>query len=516
MNQRAASIRLLRATQCVALALALLCLQGAVPAQGQADADPNCETGVRARAASLSRACCPAACGECGGATCFARGQELGTRCCPSGILRASNGVPSCASGPPPCVLEETERASPPADPDCSTGVASGGACCRSECGTCGGAGCFQRTRETGTRCCRDGILDVQNGVPLCSEAGPPCRLESPGVSSPTSAEQAAPSGFSPTKGKWQTARVVSGSLSKRHEACAVMVNGLVVLLGGRGIKPVDVYDPRTGRWSRRNGPPGNASLHHMQCVVVGASVWIVSSWRGGYPNEDTNELVYEYNVAADQWKTYPGMAAARRRGAAASVRRGSLIYVVAGNIGGHGAQATSLTWVDAFNVNTKRWTTSPIPNMPGPGRDHVGGALVKGQLCIAGGRDGGVANFFKANIASVYCYSFSAGAWQRKADIPQVRAGANTGTACDGRMVLAGGEGDGKAYARVDVFDGSKWERGPDLVRARHSTGLAFANCRTCGHIFIPSGSGGQGGNPELDTTEQFIPTGAGSCMKY
>lgn len=154
---------------------------------------------------------------------------------------------------------------------------------------------------------------------------------------------------------------------------------------------------------------------------------------------------------------------------------------------------------------------------MPDEGRDHVGGALVNNQLCIAGGRNGGTDKFFKANIATTFCYDFAMKEWIRKADMPYPRAGANTGRTCDKRMMVAGGEGDGMGYGRVDLFDGESWVQAPSLVDSRHSSGLAFARCKRCGHVFIPSGSGSQGGRPELTTTEEYIPYGAPQeCVRY
>lgn len=316
-------------------------------------------------------------------------------------------------------------------------------------------------------------------------------------------------------RGSWSSAPVNRGGLVKRHEACAVMVNGLVVLLGGRGSnKPVSVYNPKTKAWSTRNGPGSGVELHHTQCVATNGKVYIVSSWRGGFPFEDNNELVYIYDVRRDQWSTRPGLPARRRRGGGASILRKGLIYVVGGNRGGHGAHATTLGWMDAYSIKRNRWITN-LPSMP-DGRDHTGGALVNGQLCVAGGRDGGVRSFFNANKASVWCFNFGSRKWVKKANFPRPRAGSSYGRTCDGRLMVAGGEGDGRAYNNVDVFDGCSWKSAPSLQRARHGSGVATSAC-SCGQLFIPSGSGSQGGSPELTSTERFVPAGRGpNCAKF
>lgn len=295
------------------------------------------------------------------------------------------------------------------------------------------------------------------------------------------------------------------------------MVGGEVILLGGRGVnKPPSILNPISKEWRTGTGPGENVLMHHMQCVGIGSSVWVAVSWNGDFPNEGNNDHVFEYNVRNDIWLQHPGMPRNRNRGGAAVVRRGDYLYVVAGNRGGHGDGSKSLTWMDEYNWVRRKWTEKKFPDMPGGGRDHVGGALVNDEICIAGGRDGSDGHFFEANIKTTFCYNFEKGAWSKRADMPGPRAGAMTAATCDGKMMVAGGEGDGRAFSRVDVFDGVKWERGPDLVEPRHGSGLAIADCR-CGHMFIPSGSGDQGGGPELSTTELFIPNGADpECAMY
>lgn len=403
-------------------------------------------------------------------------------------------------------------------DPTCETGLSFAGACCPKSCGQCGGGQCTQRSINLKTTCCPSAILKEPLQTSTCDYRLPPCRLSF--ATPPSDPLMLLPSisRMSATSGKWRIAPVKSGKLVQRHEACAVMVHGRVVLIGGRGVnKPTSIYNPKTKKWRTASGPGRGEQIHHFQCVAAGGSVWIAASWWGFYPFEKNNKHVYEYKVAADKWVKHPGMQARRSRGGAASILRGSLIFVVAGNRGGHGPHSKSVPWVDAFNWKTKKWLRKRFPDMPDSGRDHVGGAMVKGKMCIAGGRNGGTERFFRENIASVYCFDFKKRAWLRMRNLPSPRAGANTGKTCDGRMMVAGGEGDGKGYGRVDLFDGNIWKRGPNLIDSRHSSGLAFASCRKCGHVFIPSGSGSQGGNPELFTTEEYIPKGAPKdCKRY
>lgn len=391
-------------------------------------------------------------------------------------------------------------------DPKCQSGIRKNGACCPRQCGLCGGSECFKRSVELGTRCCSVGIL---RSAPLCRFSGPPCKYDM-GDDKPFER-----SVLSSVNGRWRIAPVRMGSLQRRHEACAVMVDGLVVLLGGRGVgRSVDIYNPRSKTWWQGASAGANIEIHHCQCVAIGSSVWIVSSWRGAFPFEKNNNRIFIYNVRRNSWGFRPGMGRNRNRGSAAAVRRGDWIYVVGGNRGGHGSHATALPWMDAYNWRTWTWTTvGTFPDIPDGGRDHFGGGLVNDELCIAGGRDSGTERFFYAVRRTTFCYNFVTRRWSQRADMIPGRAAAMTGTACDGRLVIAGGEGAGMAFSRVDVFDGYRWFQGPSLKDSRHGSGLAVASC-DCGHMFIPSGSGRLGGSPELLTTEQYIPFGApASC---
>ena len=315
--------------------------------------------------------------------------------------------------------------------------------------------------------------------------------------------------------GRWRTVALKSGSPkpARRHESCAVMNNGLMYIIGGRGRRPVSVYDPKMRVWTNKREPP--VELNHMQCVSVGTNIYVVGAWFGSFPRETAHADTYVYDTTTDSWSTAPGLPAARNRGGGATVVYNGLIYLAMGNQGGHGAHATSVGMFDVYDPKTRTWRA--LSDAPNP-RDHVGGAVVGGKLCIAGGRDGGVANFWGTPVTKVNCYDFASGKWEVGPDLPDGRAGAAIAALCDGEHILiAGGEGraagttaGGKAYDRVDLYSvKEKVFRAPGkLIRGRHGSGLAVADC-ACGNVYLPSGSGGLGGSPELDDTEVWSPDG-------
>lgn len=290
-----------------------------------------------------------------------------------------------------------------------------------------------------------------------------------------------------------------------RHEACFVAAaNGLHYLIGGRRLKPVSIYDPLTQTWTEAPGP--GRQIHHMQCVAApDGKIWIPSSWTGGFPTERAHTVIWIFDTNTNTWSTKPGMAAERLRGGSASVLWGDKIYVSHGNVGGHGEHATSVSWLDVYDIPTETWTA--LEDGPHP-RDHTGGGVVDGRLCVAGGRDGGTKNFFNAVVPETDCYDFSTSEWTTEENIPTPRAGSAYGVACSGELMVAGGEGFKMAFDSFELFDGENWTEGAKLNTARHGTGLAVHSCE-CGVVTIASGSGRQGGRPELNDTESLVGTG-------
>jgi N-acetylneuraminic acid mutarotase len=287
------------------------------------------------------------------------------------------------------------------------------------------------------------------------------------------------------------------------------MVGDKAILAGGRyrGSNAVDIYDPATRTWTQGKAPP--IELHHMQCVVVDSQLWIVSAWTGSYPREQNAGDIYIYDPTVDTWSTKQGLPADRQRGSTAVVVAGRRIYVSHGNRGGHetGDHAVSLGWLDYYDIDRDEWVTG-LPDAPNP-RDHTGGALIDGRkICVAGGRNGGEQNFFANLILPTDCYDITTNTWSVEADIPVGGAGGSYGTSCDGHLMIAGGEAPGSALSNVLVFDGRQWTAMPNLNVGRHGSGLAV-NCR-CNQIYIASGSGAQGGEPELSSVETYFAGGS------
>jgi len=285
-------------------------------------------------------------------------------------------------------------------------------------------------------------------------------------------------------------------NIDARHEACFVMVPSTdkAYLMGGRESQDVDIFDPVTRTWSKGETAP--ALLHHMQCVEIGGKIYLPAAWTNFYPQEDNVDVMYVYNTMTDKWEQEAAMPEHRRRGSAAIVVDGTKLWVSHGNRGGHETDsfATSYGWIDYYDTVTKTWVmgdTAGFPDAPNP-RDHTGGGLINGRICVTGGRNGGEVDW--PSVSPTDCFNPATKTWTVEADIPTDRSGSSYGTSCDGRLIIAGGERD--LTNRVDVFDGTTWQSFDNgLNQARHGSGLAIDCQRNL--IYIASGSpNGGGGN--------------------
>ena len=279
--------------------------------------------------------------------------------------------------------------------------------------------------------------------------------------------------------------------------------SGKAYLLGGRESQDVDIFDPATSTWSKGETAP--ALLHHMQCVEIGGKIYLPAAWTNWYPQEDNADVMHVYNTMTDKWEQETAMPERRRRGSAAIVVDGTKLWVSHGNRGGHetGSFATSYGWIDYYDTTTKTWVmgdTAGFPDAPNP-RDHTGGGLINGRICVTGGRNGGEVNW--PPVSPTDCFNPATKTWTVEANIPTDRSGSSYGISCDGRLMVAGGERD--LTNRVDVFDGTTWESFDNgLNQARHGSGLAV-DCEQ-NLIYIASGSpNGGGGN--TNSMEIYYP---------
>lgn len=284
-----------------------------------------------------------------------------------------------------------------------------------------------------------------------------------------------------------------------RHENAFVALDGRLYLLGGRGKRPLDIFDPVTGAWTRGATPP--LEFHHVQAVAHDGRLWLLGALTGAFPAEPPVPAVWTYDPVADAWAEGLAIPEHRRRGASGVAVHEGVFYLVGGLTGGH--NGGYVAWLDAFDPASGQWRE--LADAPHP-RDHFHAAVLDGRLYAAGGRNSSHATGegMSRPVTAVDVYDIAAGTWSTlDATLPTARSGTAT-VAYEGRIVVLGGESETQtaAHDEVEAWNPAlaRWERLPPLPTGRHGT-QATLHAEA---LHIAAGSRDRGGGPELD--DQFV----------
>ena len=307
----------------------------------------------------------------------------------------------------------------------------------------------------------------------------------------------------STNKTGWQIIHA-QGAPDKREDCSFVEANGLFYLIGGRGIKPVDVFDPAINTWQAKGITP--VELNHCQAVTIKNSIYIIGAMSGGYPHEKPLENIYTYNTQTDAWKKGPPMPIGRLRGSGGCVVYKGKIYLVSGIQDGH--YDGTVNWMDEFDPATGQWRT--MPDVPHP-RDHFNAVLIGHKLYLAGGRrtSAKTKQVTQLTVPEVDVFDFKKQTWETlpaSENLPTMRAGC-AAVNYKGMLVIIGGESvtQNESHRDVESFDTKTgvWTKLPSLFTGRHDTGaLTFKN-----RIYIAAGSANRGGGPDQNTIEVLKP---------
>jgi len=295
---------------------------------------------------------------------------------------------------------------------------------------------------------------------------------------------------------QWQTLSSSDGSAAQaRHESGAVQANGKLYLLGGRGMRSVQMYNPDTAVWTEVASMP--MELHHFQPVAVGSTIYVIGALTCCYPMEDSVAEIHVFNTSTNTWSIEGSMPASRVRGSAAAVVRNNIIYLLGGNTKGHSGGAVA--WFDSYNPATGAWKV--LPDAPNK-RDHFSGVIVSDYLVAAAGRQTATPNPFKNAVAATDMYDFASKKWLPANAIPTLRAGALAGAAGD-EIIVAGGEINTTTVA-LDTVEAMnvytrEWRSLKPLGTGRHSGGGIVLD----GSFHVIAGSLKTGGAPETNIHE-------------
>ncbi len=287
-----------------------------------------------------------------------------------------------------------------------------------------------------------------------------------------------------------------------RHENAFVEFKGKFYLISGRGINPVNVYDPKTNLWEVKSKSP--VEIHHFQPVVYKDAIYLMGAMTGKYPKEQPLENIYIYYPEKDIWEKGPEIPENRRRGSAGTVIHRDKIYMFGGIQLGH--TSGTCAWADVYDLKTETWEILPdAPHI----RDHFPAVVVDGKVYCIGGRNtsyhepDNFGAFFSATIKEVDCYDIDSKTWNTLEENIPVPTAAGGAVYFKNRIIYMGGEsGQKRAHNETQALNPKtgKWELLAPMDLGRHGTGAIVFEDK----VYVAAGSGNMGGG-NMQSIEVF-----------
>jgi non-specific serine/threonine protein kinase len=281
-------------------------------------------------------------------------------------------------------------------------------------------------------------------------------------------------------------ARVVAKALAKppadRFQSCDEMVVALRAAGSGRPV-PVDtpeaaaldetqaagppIAPPRPApvlpdSAERPAEPPEPPKRRRWPMLVAGLAavalvVGLVALLGGG--DEKTKERragpVGPVAPAGPRWTALAAAPTARQQ--VASAVDGGRIWVLGGLTG-----AGATRKVERYDPATGNWTAEP--DLP-LALHHTTAAAYRGELVVAGGWVPRGANL--SATVSKDVFALRGGRWVALPPLRHARAAAAAAVA-GGRLIVVGGQANGRLVRQTEVFDGRRWREGAAMPTAR------------------------------------------------
>ncbi len=252
----------------------------------------------------------------------------------------------------------------------------------------------------------------------------------------------------------------------------AAYAGGRIVAIGGEGTTTVSdavqAYDIEHGKWSSLPALP--TARHGVAAAALGDGVYAIGGATavGHIGSTQESELLdlsgkpaatpATTNVA---WRALAGAPSKRQYAAATQVAGRLWLF---GGIGGDGAATTETAAYDRA-INT--WT--PGPELPRP-LHHASAVTWKGDAVLIGGF---VPGDELTSAQSDRVYVLRGDSWKRLPSLNHPRAAAAAAAVGD-KIVVTGGQADGKLVRQTEVFDGKRWTDVAAMPTPREHLGAA------------------------------------------
>ncbi|HVF72220.1 MAG TPA: kelch repeat-containing protein [Chthoniobacterales bacterium] len=215
---------------------------------------------------------------------------------------------------------------------------------------------------------------------------------------------------------------------------------------GGNDLTSCEIYDPATRTWTS-TGNMANPRHEHTATLLPNGKVLVVGGAVDYLDDWATAEL---YDPATGTW-TPTGSLNVSRRAHTATLLPGGKVLVAGGLHGGLTSGYDALSTAEIYDPATGTWTlTGSMAQARG---HHAATLLSNGKVLVVGG----LPTFSGAGnppIKSAEIYDPASGAWTTTGSLNTGRWSHTATVLPDGRVLAAGGFGDGAVLMSAEVYD--------------------------------------------------------------
>jgi serine/threonine protein kinase/N-acetylneuraminic acid mutarotase len=274
---------------------------------------------------------------------------------------------------------------------------------------------------------------------------------------------------YDPASGRWTELKAMPKPAGGIGVAYA---GGRIVVVGGEGPTSasgdVQGYDIGRRTWSQL--PPLSVARHGVAVAVIKDSLYAVGgATEPGHVGPTGRSEVLDLSgraaaapVTANA-KWHRVTQAPSRVEYAASAEVGGRIWL----FGGIGSDETGTAEIAAYDRVLNTWT--PGPRLPRPVH-HATAVNYKGEAVVIGGFLPGGA---LTSVASDRVYALRGDRWVGLPPLEHARGAAAAAVVGD-RIVVVGGQADGKLVPQTEVFDGRRWTDAAKMPTPREHLGAA------------------------------------------
>lgn len=303
---------------------------------------------------------------------------------------------------------------------------------------------------------------------------------------------------------------VISQLPTHREGFSTAVVNGKIYLIGGTpfenrngpfGMSLVEVYDPQTNRWYRVSDMPTPRS--NAKAAVVDEKIYVLSGNDGidrRIVNNEPLKVVEVYDPKTDTWMRKQDMPTVRGQFGISAVA--GRIYAIGGS--NFLENPWRFRFVESYDPETDTWVKRPkMPTI----RDRVQTGVVNGDIYVIGGAGWPPGANGGPHLSAIEVYHPKTNKWAKRPNMPNLKIGFSTVVVKD-KIYLIGGFlwlAQVVAYLpTVNVYDPEtdEWSHSPPMPLPIAPLGTAAIN----GKIYV---FGGRGEDRELLTNVLVFDTG-------